>query len=189
VRIEVSRSSSKYILCISNNGACGMWRSQACWLRSTETSFAHFYSIHVFSCSSKKVAHKLTRVTIKHFRSFQDMVYVYVFGPRMPRTHKSGDGTSTFFPLHLWNLEWGGVAHVTCATQLVSEHYKRNKQGICWILYDSVHTLQRCQLALSHKAGLYIYITSLSIYIYSIIQYICIYIFKHISIFFLRWDK
>jgi hypothetical protein len=80
---------------------------------------------------------------------------------------------------------------VTCATQLVSEHYKRNKQGICWILYDSVHTLQRCQLALSHKAGLYIYIyiTSLYIYIYSIIQYICIYIFKHISIFFLRWDK
>ena len=70
---------------------------------------------------------------------------------------------------------------MTCATQLVSEHYKRNKQGICWILYDSVHTLQRCQLALSHKAGLYIYIyiTSLSLYIY--IQYNTVYMYIHIQ--------
>jgi hypothetical protein len=68
---------------------------------------------------------------------------------------------------------------VTCATQLVSEHYKRNKQGICWILYDSVHTLQRCQLALSHKAGLYIYIYYLSLYIY--IQYNTVYMYIHIQ--------
>lgn len=48
-----------------------MWRSQACWLRSTETSFAHFYSIHVFSCSSKKVAHKLTRDDKGNNQAFQ----------------------------------------------------------------------------------------------------------------------